>query len=92
MNIAGGYMANTSLTLGKYWEEFIQQEIASGKYNSASEVVRTALRLLEKSETNARLKQLRLNLLESEYSSDNPNIDKDTIRKELKKTLKLGED
>ena len=40
-------MASTSLSLGKHWETFIKNEIASGRYGSASEVVRDALRTLE---------------------------------------------
>ena len=44
-------MANTSLTLGEHWEVFIKNEIASGRYGSASEVVRDALRTLEERKT-----------------------------------------
>ena len=40
-------MASTSLTLAPHWESFIQTEIASGRFASASEVVRAALRELE---------------------------------------------
>lgn len=38
---------NTSILLGEYFDTFISNEIATGKYNSVSEVIRTALRLLE---------------------------------------------
>ncbi len=38
---------NTSILLGDYFDNFINQQIKSGKYSSASEVVRTALRMFE---------------------------------------------
>ncbi len=44
-------MANTSLSLGEDWKTFIKNEIASGRYGSASEVVREALRNLEERKT-----------------------------------------
>ncbi len=53
-------MASTSLTLGEHWETFIKNEIASGRYSSASEVVRDALRTLE--ERKSHLDALRAHL------------------------------
>lgn len=41
---------NTSISLGDHFESFINNEINSGKYNSVSEVIRSALRLLEREE------------------------------------------
>lgn len=55
-------MATTSLSLGEHWECFIKAEIASGRYGSASEVVRDALRTLE--ERKAKLEALRGHLAE----------------------------
>ena len=55
-------MATTSLSLGKHWELFIKNEIASGRYGSASEVVRDALRTLE--ERKAKLDALHAHLAE----------------------------
>jgi len=37
----------TSYTLGKHFESFVQAQLASGRYNNASEVLRDALRLME---------------------------------------------
>ena len=41
---------NTSISLGNHFENFINEEITSGRYNSVSEVIRSALRLLETEE------------------------------------------
>lgn len=55
-------MANTSLSLGEHWEVFIRNEVSSGRYGSASEVVRDGLRALEVQKT--KLEALRAHLAE----------------------------
>jgi len=57
---------NTSISLGEHFENFIQNEISTGRYGSASEVVRTALRLLETEER--KIKALRLAIEKGENS------------------------
>jgi antitoxin ParD1/3/4 len=42
---------NTSILLGEYFENFIGQQVKTGKYASVSEVVRAALRLFEHEES-----------------------------------------
>ena len=44
---------NTSITLGEHFDGFIAQQLAEGRYASASEVVRAALRQLEDTEKKA---------------------------------------
>lgn len=62
-------MATTSLSLGEHWEIFIKNQIASGLYGSASEVVRDALRHME--EHNDKLKALKAHLAEGEAQAKN---------------------
>jgi len=62
-------MATTSLSLGEHWEVFIKNEISSGRYGSASEVVRDALRAME--ERKSKLEALRSHLSEGAAQAEN---------------------
>lgn len=57
---------NTSISLGDHFEQFIAGQVDSGRYGSASEVVRAGLRLLET--TESRLEVLRNALVVGERS------------------------
>ena len=57
---------NTSITLGDHFDTFISSQLESGRYGSASEVVRAGLRLLEDSES--KLQTLRQMLIHGEES------------------------
>src|SRR3546814_4290887 len=63
----GGTMArNTSVSLGDHFDQFIAGQVDSGRYGSASEVVRAGLRLLET--TESKLEVLRNALIAGERS------------------------
>lgn len=57
---------NTSISLGEHFDGFIASQIESGRYGSASEVVRAGLRMLE--DTESKLNTLRRMLAEGEQS------------------------
>lgn len=42
---------NTSISLGSYFDEFVRDQIAAGRYKNVSEVIRAGLRLLENEES-----------------------------------------
>ncbi len=73
---------NTSITLGDHFDSFIANQIQSGRYGSASEVIRSALRLLESQETNMNI--LRQLLVEGENSGV-ADYDLDSFINELDK-------
>lgn len=42
---------NTSISLGNYFDQFVQSRINEGRFKNVSEVVRAGLRLLEEEES-----------------------------------------
>lgn len=77
---------NTSVLLGEHFEEFISKEVSSGRYSSASEVIRTALRLLEFEESKK--EHLNKALATGEKSGFQKGFDPNAHLKELHKKLK----
>ncbi len=74
---------NTSILLGEYFEKFISSEISSGRYNSASEVIRNALRLLQDEEQKK--KNLSKALVQGEKSGFEKNFNPQEHLKKLHK-------
>jgi antitoxin ParD1/3/4 len=72
---------NTSILLGDYFDRFINTQLESGRYATASEVVRAALRLFEQSENrkNTLIKELK----KGEKSGFVQNFDKQKFIKKL---------
>ena len=64
---------NTSVLLGEHFNEFISEKITSGRYNSVSEVIRVALRLLENEESG--IQELNKALSQGERSEKIKNFD-----------------
>ena len=76
---------NTSILIGEYYETFINGQIASGKYNSVSEVIRTALRLFEQEEIQT--KSLINELVIGEKSKKIHNFDRKANLTKLNKNF-----
>ena len=80
---------NTSVSIGDHFAEFIENQVAQGRYNSASDVVRAGLRLLEERETE--LAQLRAALVEGERSGPSTPFDfEDFIKRKRSKPRRKG--
>ena len=76
-------MARTvTVTLGPHYERFIQSNIAGGRYNNVSEVIRAGLRRLEEDEM--RLAALRSAIDEGDASPDVVGFDLNAFLEELK--------
>lgn len=72
---------NTSIVLGDHFKHFISNEVSSCKYNSASEVIRTALRLLEAEQQKS--KELNEALVQGEKSRYEKKFNPKTHLKKL---------
>jgi len=79
---------NTSIVLGDHFEHFINSQIASGRYGSASEVIRASLRLLEEHEQRA--EKLRQALIEGE-KSEFVELDIHEIKRKGRRRVKSGD-
>jgi len=73
---------NTSILLGDYFDSFINGQVKTGKFSSASEVVRAALRLFEQEETKKAA--LISELITGEKSGFVEDFNRDTFLQHLK--------
>ncbi len=74
---------NTSLLLGDHFDKFVAQQVKSGKFSSASEVIRSALRLFEFEETKK--ESLVKALKKGERSGSIVDFDRDNFMKGLRR-------
>ena len=72
---------NTSILLGDYFDNFINAQVQSGRFSSASEVVRAALRMFEQEENQK--KELVKELKKGEKSGFIRKFDRQKFIKDL---------
>ena len=72
---------NTSILLGDYFDDFINQQLRSGRFSSASEVVRTALRMFEQEESKKA--ELIKELKKGEKSGFSASFNRETFKQNL---------
>jgi antitoxin ParD1/3/4 len=72
---------NTSILLGDYFDDFINQQLKSGRFSSASEVVRAALRMFEQEESKKA--ELIKELKKGEKSGFVKDFNRDAFLKDL---------
>jgi len=72
---------NTSILLGDYFDNFINAQVQSGRFSSASEVVRAALRMFEQQENQK--KELVKELKKGEKSGFIRKFDRQKFIKDL---------
>lgn len=75
---------NTSVSLGDHFDQFIAAQLSTGRYGSATEVVRAGLRLLENEEQ--KLETLR-QLIKEGRASGTAEYSYETFMAELDKDL-----
>ena len=74
---------NTSIVLGDHFEGFVARQLASGRYGSASVLMRAGLRLLEEQEQ--KVESLRHALLDGEKSGDAGILNMQDIAREARR-------
>ena len=82
-----------NISLTPDWEQFIQNQVESGKYTSASEVIQAALRIFVQQQDiyQGRIEELRREIMIGiEASRRGEVVDADTVFNQLQAKLKLA--
>lgn len=77
---------NTSVSLGNYFQDFVDTKVTQGRYKNDSEVIRAGLRLLEEEENKVQiLKKAIQEGIESGIAKDfNPIKHLETLKAKMK--------
>ena len=79
---------NTSVSLGDYFENFVDSRVSEGRFKNASEVIRAGLRLLEEEEN--RVLALKKAIQEGIASGIAKDFDPKKHLEKLKSKMKNG--
>ena len=82
----------TSVALGDHFEEFIREQLESGRFNNVSEVVRAGLRLLEDEQKLRELRHRKLQaaIREGIESEDAGTAEDVVVRNRARRKSKLS--
>lgn len=69
---------NTSFILGEHFDSFVSEQVNSGRYANATDVIRSGLRILEEHE--GKVAALRQALIEGEESGISGPLDSQAIK------------
>lgn len=75
------HMKNTSITLGEHFDSYIAEQLASGRYRTASELIRESLRLHEAREL--KIAAMRLAIEEGIASGIDADFSFEQLNREL---------
>ena len=75
------HMKNTSITLGEHFDSYIAEQLASGRYRTASELIRESLRLHEAREL--KIVAMRLAVEEGIASGTDEDFSFEQLNREL---------
>ena len=78
----------TSVILGEHFDDFIKSEIDSGRFKSASEIIRSGLRLLEDEKHKIRL--INEALIVGEMSGEAFTFDNEKFKRKMRKKLRVN--
>lgn len=79
---------NTSFILGDHFDAFVASQVEAGRYQNATDVIRSGLRLLEERET--RLQAIRHALIEAEESGIAGPLDLEKIKRQARAAAGLA--
>jgi antitoxin ParD1/3/4 len=86
---------NTSVSLGDHFTSFIDEQVESGRYSSASDVIRAGLRMLERNEQEdawlrAQIREAEIELAEGKVHEVTPDF-WDALNREVAERVARGD-